>query len=427
MSALPDPPAVLAGSPRRSGGLHAAGTSGGRPLLVHLTTADISLELLLGPQLEAFADAGYDVVGVSAPGRFVERVEARGVRHVALRNATRAMAPHKDLLAIEELRRLFRDLRPTIVHTHNPKPGLYGRLAARAAGVPVVVNTVHGLYAMPEDDWKKRAVVYSLERLASACSDAELVQNPEDVVTLREVLREPASKLVLLGNGIDLTRFAPPATDDPVRAAARAALGVDGSAVVVGAVGRLVREKGYVELFDAWDRLRAAHPDAVLVVVGPTDGDKADSLPDEVVARAESTGVRFLGMRDDVHDLYRAMDVYVLASHREGFPRSAMEAAASGLPIVATDIRGCRQVVEHGVTGLLVEVRSPTALADALDQLLGDAATRSAMGTAALQRARRHFDQRRIIDTTLDTYARLLHARGLDVPVPLTERNEQAT
>ncbi len=263
------------------------------PLLVHVTTADISLELLLGPQLEAFIEAGYDVVGVSAPGPFVKRVEARGVRHVPLRNATRAMAPHKDLFAIEELRRLFCRLRPTIVHTHNPKPGLYGRLAARAAGVPVVVNTVHGLYAMPEDDWKKRAVVYSLERLASTCSDAELVQNPEDVVTLREVLREPVSKLVPLGNGIDLDRFAAPVADDTVRATVRLELGVDESTVVVGAVGRLVLEKGYVELFEAWERIRPSHPDAVLVVVGPTDADKADALPADVVARAEAAGLRY--------------------------------------------------------------------------------------------------------------------------------------
>ncbi len=115
-----------------------------RPRLVHLTTTDISLELLLGPQLSAFVDAGYEVIGVSAPGPFVPQIEARGIRHIPLANATRAMAPHKDLLAIGELTRLFRDLRPDIVHTHNPKPGLYGRIAARAARVPVVVNTVHG-------------------------------------------------------------------------------------------------------------------------------------------------------------------------------------------------------------------------------------------------------------------------------------------
>ncbi len=400
--------------------MNAPSRSGDRPLLVHLTTTDISLELLLGPQLEAFIDAGYDVVGVSAPGEFVERIEARGVRHVPLRNATRAMAPHKDLFAIEELRRMFRELSPTIVHTHNPKPGLYGRLAARAAGVPVVVNTVHGLYAMPEDDWKKRAVVYSLERVAATCSDAELVQNPEDMVTLRRTLHEPASKLVLLGNGIDLGRFAAPAADDPIRAKIRAELGADDDTVVVGAVGRLVLEKGYVELFEAWNQIRSEYENAMLVVVGPTDGDKSDSMPADVVARAEASGVRFLGMRDDVHDLYRGMDLYVLASHREGFPRSAMEAAACSLPIIATNIRGCRQVVDDGVTGLLVDVRSADGLATALGRLIGDDELRASMSSAAVDRARHHFDQQRCIDTTLQTYERLLTARG--IPVALRAR-----
>lgn len=386
---------------RAPGSGHGNGALSGRPTLLHLTTTDISLELLLGPQLSAFVDAGYEVIGVSAPGPFVPQIEARGIRHIPLANATRAMAPHKDLLAIGELTRLFRDLRSDIVHTHNPKPGLYGRIAARAARVPVVVNTVHGLYALPEDDWKKRAVVYSLERLASTCSDAELVQNPEDLVTLRRVLREPASKLTLLGNGIDLSRFADWPDRDEVRAKVRAELGVDESNVVVGAVGRLVLEKGYVELFEAWERVSTQHPDAVLVVVGPSDDDKSDAMPADVMARARASGVRFLGMRDDVDELYLGMDLYVLASYREGFPRSAMEAAAAGLPIIATDIRGCRQVVDDGVTGRLVPVRSADGLERALEELLSDPDRRAGMSVAAADRARVEFDQQRQIDTSL--------------------------
>ena len=388
------------------------------PRLVHLTTTDISLELLLGPQLSAFVDAGYEVIGVSAPGDFVPAVEARGVRHVPLANATRAMAPHRDLLALGELTRLFRSLGADIVHTHNPKPGLYGRIAARAARVPCIVNTVHGLYALPEDRFAKRAVVYSLERIASTCSDAELVQNPEDLDLLRDRLRIPRRKLALLGNGVDLGRFA--ATDDHAarRRRVRAELGVDDGTVVVGAVGRMVLEKGYAELFEAWDRLRVDHPDAVLVVVGPSDPDKADSVPADLVERAERTGVRFLGMRNDVEDLYCGFDLYVLASYREGFPRSAMEAAASGLPILATDIRGCRQVVDDGRTGLLVEVRSADALETALRELLGDHDRRTSMGAAAAVRARTEFDQQRVIDLTLATYRRLLLAAGRTPPGP---------
>jgi glycosyltransferase involved in cell wall biosynthesis len=122
-------------------------------------------------------------------------------------------------------------------------------------------------------------------------------------------------------------------------------------------------------------------------------------------------------MRHDVDELYRGMDLYVLASHREGFPRSAMEAAATGLPIVATDIRGCRQVVDHGVTGLLVPVRSPAPLAGALSQLIGDAAQRRTMSAAATRRAIEEFDQRRQVATTSATYERLLQAtRSRRVP-----------
>lgn len=211
-----------------------------RPLLMHLTTADISLELLIGPQLSAFAAAGYEVVGVSAPGPFVAQVEARGIEHVPLGNATRSMNLRADVAALGELTRLFRDRAPDIVHTHNPKTGVYGRLAAKAARVPHIVNTVHGLYATPEDRLVRRVAVYTAERIAATCSDIELVQNPEDIDTLRS-LRVPAAKLRKLGNGIDLTRFA--ADDGTARREIRAELGIDPDAVVVGAVGRLVREK----------------------------------------------------------------------------------------------------------------------------------------------------------------------------------------
>ncbi len=382
--------------------------------LVHVTTADISLELLLGPQLEAFAAAGYDVIGMSAPGPFVADLERRGIRHVPLEHATRSMALGEDLRAVAELRRRFRELRPDVVHTHNPKPGVYGRIAARTTGVPVVVNTVHGLYALPDDGIAKRAVVYGLERLASTCSDAELVQNPEDLDTLRRTLRVPAAKLTLLGNGIDLIRFRPD-TSGATRQRVRDELGIDDSTVVVGAVGRLVLEKGYRELFEAWSSLRGA-VDAVLVVIGPDEPDKSDGIDQALIRRAEADGVRFLGMRDDVDDLYQAMDVYVLASHREGFPRSAMEAAACGLPIVATDIRGCRQVVDAGRTGVLVPVRSPRALAATIGALVADPSRRTAMSTAAVERARTEFDQARVIETTLGTYRRLLGARGVAAP-----------
>lgn len=394
-----------------------------RPRLIHVTTADISLSLLLGPQLRAFSEAGYEVIGASAPGPFTEELESWGIEHRPLQHATRAMAPHKDAGAMAELYRLFRELRPEIVHTHNPKPGLYGRLAARAARVPVVVNTVHGLYALPEDKFAKRSVVYSLERLASICSDAELVQNPEDIATLLKI-GVPSKKIRLLGNGVDLERFRPLNEGDPdsIEAAAasesegrreklRRELGVEASTVICGVVGRLVWEKGYSEVFAAAAALKKQGVDAAFLVIGPTDPEKSDGVDTTAIAAAEASGVRFLGMRSDVEDLYTAMDLYILASYREGFPRSAMEAAASGLPVIATDIRGCRQVVEHGQTGLLFPARDAQALTGAILEIIKDPSKRSAMGRRAAAKARAEFDHQRVIDITLETYERLLGER----------------
>lgn len=382
-----------------------------RPRLVHVTTTDMSLELLLGPQLHAFADAGYEVIGASAPGPYVADLVRNGIRHFPLRHATRAHAPHRDVAAILELRSLFRELRPDIVHTHNPKPGVYGRLASRWARVPAVVNTVHGLYALPSDRWSKRALVYGLERIAARCSDAELVQNPEDLPVL-EKLGIPREKLTLLGNGIDLPRFDPGRVDPSRVVALRRELGAGPEDVVCGAVGRLVWEKGYRELLDAAEQLRGRAPALRFVVVGPADPAKRDSLTDADLRSAEATSnIRFLGERDDVDALYAAMDLYVLASHREGWPRSAMEAAAMGVPVIATDVRGCRQVVDDGTTGVLVPVRDAGALASAIESLAGDNETRQRMGAAAAQKARRDFDQQNVIDITLDVYERLLRSR----------------
>jgi glycosyltransferase involved in cell wall biosynthesis len=375
--------------------------------LFHVTTVDMSLVLLLGPQLRAFAEAGMEVVGVSAPGPFVPQLEAWGIRHEPLRHATRSTAVAQDMMALAELWRLFRRLKPDIVHTHNPKPGLYGRAAARAAGVPGVVNTVHGLYASPEDRASRRAAVYALERAASLCSGAELVQNPEDFDLLAR-LGIPTDKLVLLGNGIDLQRFRP-SPDGPGRTQARSDLGVDADAVVVGTVARLVWQKGFRELFAAAERLRGTHPHIVFVVVGGSDPDKADAISSGELADARRRGrIVFTGARDDMEHVYGSFDLFVLPSYREGFPRSAMEAAASGLPVIATDIRGCRQVVSHRETGLLVPLHDPVRLASAIEELVVDSALRRRMGTAARRKAEAEFDDRAVVSKTLEAYERVL-------------------
>jgi glycosyltransferase involved in cell wall biosynthesis len=378
--------------------------------VMHITTVDLSLKFLVRPQLLSIVQLGGEAIGVSAPGPWVEDLTSDGIRHVALDASTRGAAPLQDFRAALQFLRVLRAERPDVLHTHNPKPGLYGRILGWMTRVPIVVNTVHGLYATPDDRILKRFVVYMIEAVAARFSDAELVQSSEDLALINKRRIAPRGKARLLGNGVDLRRFNPDRTDGRSRQALRAELEIADDQIVVGIVSRLVEEKGFVELFTAASRLG---PRYTLVVVGPTDDAKGDALSPEVIATARASGVRFLGMRTDVDELYRAMDIFVLPSHREGFPRAAMEAAAMGLPVVASDIRGCREVVDHGVNGLLFPVRDAQALEAAIKKLGEDDAARARMGEAGPRKARTSFDEDQVVAIVLDTYRRLAHRKGL--------------
>ncbi len=377
--------------------------------VAHLTTVDMSLRLLVFPQLKAVVDAGGVSYGISSPGPFVPDLEAAGIVHLPLESSTRGMNLLADLRAARELWRILKTHEIDILHTHNPKPGLYGRIVGRLAGVPIIVNTVHGLYATEDDPLLKRLVVYVLEAIAARFSDAELAQNIEDVELMSRYRITVPRKMRLLGNGVDLDRFDRRRVGDEPRKRLRGQWGVDDDEVVVGIVGRLVAEKGYPELFEAMEHVGAGY---TLVVAGPDDPSKADALPRDTIARAEANGVRLLGMRDDVDELYSAFDLFVLPSHREGFPRSAMEAAAMGLPIVATDIRGCRQVVDDGVNGRLVPVLDAGALAEAIVALGSDPEQRAAAGAASLAKAQAEFDERKVVDIVMETYRTVAAAKG---------------
>jgi glycosyltransferase involved in cell wall biosynthesis len=382
--------------------------------VAHLTTVASSLRFLLLPQLRAVRDLPGEAIGISAAGEDVAVLEDEGITHIALGSSTRSMNPLADVRAARELWRILRRERIDVLHTHNPKPGLYGRVVGRLARVPVVVNTNHGLYVTENDRRLKSLVVLGLEAFAARFSHAELIQNPEDVDLLLKRHVNVRSRTKLLGNGIDLQRFRPGGVPEAVRRSRRLELTDRPDAVVVGMVGRLVVEKGFRELFAAAQILRERFPDGhyVIVAIGPDDPEKADAISQDEIDAAREVGVVFLGHRLDVDALYAAMDLFVLPSYREGFPRAAMEAAASGLPIVATDVRGCRQVVDDDVTGLLVPVRDGEALAEAIAALGEDPTRREAMGKAATDRAQDHFDERKIVGIVLDTYREVAARKG---------------
>ena len=378
------------------------------PKVAHITTVDLSLRYLLLNQLKHIQDAGYEVVGISAPGDDVPVLEAAGVRHLAV-PLTRRFTPFADLYALYRLYRCIRRERFDVVHTHTPKAGLLGQLAAKAARVPHIVNTLHGFYFHDHTPKTKRSFYVAMEKLAARCSDVILSQNKEDIATaIAEDIASP-EQLVELGNGIDIERFSRDKIDEVALKALRHRLGLPADAIVVGFVGRLVEEKGILDLMNATQRLLRSHPKTHLLLVGPHDTDKSDAIDSSIAEHYEIEGhVAFAGLREDMPEMYALMDILVLPSYREGFPRAPMEAAAMGIPTVVTDIRGCRQTTIDGENGLRYPPGDVDALKNALARLIDSGQERKEMALAGQKLARAEFDERRVFERVVDTYERLL-------------------
>jgi len=388
--------------------------------VAHVTTVDLSLRFLLLGQLTRLRDEGFDVAAISAPGPWTQDLEREGIRHIPWPHATRAWNPKADVLALRELYEIFGRERFHLVHTHNPKPGVMGRIAARVARVPCVVNTVHGLYATPDDPARKRIPVMALEWLAARFSDLEMYQSREDLDWARRIHLVRRSRSLLLGNGIDVSFFDPAAVDQARASRLREELGIPEGSLVVGTVARLVAEKGYRELFAAASQVRTSSPNVRFLAVGDVDPEKADTLTPAEIARAREDFV-FVGWREDVRDLLAVIDVFVLASWREGVPRSALEAAAMAKPLILTDIRGCREVARHGTEGLLVPPRSSSDLARAINTLVEDSGLRGQLGTAARARAEQLIDEAQVADRVVSSYKKLLARKGISLTAGAAE------
>ncbi|HRQ37749.1 MAG TPA: glycosyltransferase family 4 protein [Chloroflexota bacterium] len=387
--------------------------------VAHITTIDLSLRFLLLNQLRSLQAAGYEVVGISASGPDVPVLEASGIRHIAV-PMTRRFSPLPDLLSLWRLYQVMRRERFTIVHTHNPKPGLLGQVAAWMTGTPIIVNTVHGFYFHEGMKPFWRRFYITVEQIAARCSDVILSQNSEDMLTAVTTHICPPEKIKYLGNGIDIARFNRNCLSPESIVQSRAALGIPPGAPVVGFVGRLVAEKGILELLAAARQVVTQIPQTRFLIVGPLDTEKADALTPTIAADYNlADACIFTGMRQDMPEMYALMDVFVLPSHREGFPRSPMEASAMGVPCVVTDIRGCREAVTHGRNGYLTPLGDTDTLAAAILDLLTDKDKARQMGQNGRQMAEELFDEQLVFARVKAEYARLLQEKGIKPPPTL--------
>ena len=391
-----------------------------QPRLVHVATIPSTFMFLAG-QIAYMRERGLEVHTISSgrdlPPGFTDS-------HVATHHAiemTRRITPARDLRSLSDLVRRIRAIRPAIVHSHTPKAGLLGMIAARLAGVPVRIYQIHGLPFMTATG-SKRQLLRLTERLSCRLANQALcVSQGMRNVAISEGFCPPGKIKVLRDgsiNGVDAeVKFNPGAYPDTVRIETRRRCGISENAIVIGFVGRVVRDKGMRELAQVWLRLRHDFDDIHLLMVGDFDeDDRIPAFTEQALRRDER--VHLPGLVWDMPPFYKAMDLVVLPTYREGFPVVPLEAAAMGLPVVATTVPGCTDAIIDGVTGVLVPPGDPLALREAIADYLADPAARAAHGRSARERVLTKFRPSDIWEATYAEYRRLMDEAGphLDEP-----------
>jgi glycosyltransferase involved in cell wall biosynthesis len=362
--------------------------------IIEITNVDFSLRHFLLPLMRAIRARGHEVIGGCAEGPLLDSVRAEGFRVIPL-PFVRRLSPLAHVRAFWSLVAILRAEKPDIVHAHMPISGFLARMAAWVAGVPTIAYTCHGfLFNYQSSSLPRRALSFVMEWIAARGTDVFLTVSEAEARDARRLGISAQAEAVR--NGRDPRVFHP---DTAVRARIRAELGVPQDRVVIIAVSRLVWHKGYPELAVA---MRCV-PEAELWVVG--ERLESDRGPD-MVALMRTAGLgyrlRLLGYRDDIPALLAAADIFTLPSRFEGLPMSVIEAMLTGLPIVATDVRGPDEQVQDEVTGLKVPAGDAAALGAALARLVRDPAQRTRMGQAGRQRALDCYDEAKVLARTLD-------------------------
>jgi glycosyltransferase involved in cell wall biosynthesis len=356
---------------------------------------DFALHHFLLPLMRGARDRGHEVVGICAEGPLLAQARAEGFRIITVPMA-RSLNPLRQSRALLELLRVFAAEEFDLVHGHFPISGLLARIAARRNGVRRIAYTCHGFLFNQPGPWSRRKLSLVLERFGGRLTDAFFCVSEEEAREARALGIHP--RAIGIGNGRDPAIFHP---DPDARARIRAELGVPDDRVVITAMSRIVRHKGYPELLQAMEWV----PDAELWIVGERLAtDHGETMEAEFAAAHEKLGprLRLLGYRRDTAAILAASDIFTLPSLFEGLPMSIIEAMLTGLPVVSTDIRGPREQVVDGQTGYLIPPTRIEPLAGALTVLARNAELRAQMGEAGRRRALDLFDEKRIIRRTLD-------------------------
>ncbi|OGI93978.1 hypothetical protein A3A03_03030 [Candidatus Nomurabacteria bacterium RIFCSPLOWO2_01_FULL_40_18] len=377
----------------------------------HIATADIALRFLLLNQLLFLKNKSYDVSAICSPGPWVSDIEQSGIR-VKQISMTRRVTPLQDFTALIRLIKYLREQKPDIVHTHTPKAGFLGTLAARLVRIPIIIHTNHGFYFHENSSWLPKQIFMWMERIIASNAHLVFSVNKEDIVVAEQKHIAGSNKMKYFGGWVNIDKYSRNRFSKEFVIRKRKELGIPNGVPVIGIVARLVREKGYFGLFEAMRVVIKKFPNALLVSVGFTEPEKKDGfLP--LIARKYGiwNNTLFLGKRTDVDEILPLMNVFTLPSWREGIGTSILEASAMELPVVATNVRGCREAVDDGITGKLVPHKNTEKLAEALIWMLEHSKEAKLMGQAGRRKMEIEFDERFVFERLEREYKRLVQTK----------------
>lgn len=342
--------------------------------LIRITTIPLSLEKLLEGQLSFMAQF-YEVTAVSAEKERLERYgRDNGVKTFWV-EMTREITPLQDMKALWKLYRYFKKERPLIVHTHTPKAGIVGMLAAKMAGVPVRLHTVAGLPLL-ETTGSKRKILDNVERLTYKLATRIYPNSTglKDIILAEGFAKEDKIRILGRGssNGIDTGYFDPEEYPPNFSNDLKVQNGIPEKDLIFIFIGRLVSEKGINELVAAFKKLNLSYPATTLLLVGPLEEELDPLNPEILLEIQENSKIISTGYQQDVRPYLAMADVLTFPSYREGFPNVVMQAGAMGLPSIATNINGCNEIIDDGQNGIIIPVKDEVALYNAMDLLAGN-------------------------------------------------------
>ncbi len=384
--------------------------------LLRITTVPISLQLLLTGQMRFLRENGLEVIMVSADGPQREQVmQAEGCPHRIV-PMTRAITPAQDLRSLGRMWDLIRREKPDIVHTHTPKAGLLGMWAAWLAGVPVRIHTVAGM-PLETARGRRRWLLLQMERLTAFFATEVWPNSPALVQAIEKEKICPPRKIRMLGsgstNGIDLAVFAPEALQEDVLQKIKRELAWQPDHTYLLFVGRLVRDKGIVELAEAFSALAEAFPDLHLILLGEAEKERSsERLPDETLRLLEThPRIHLRGWVDEVAEYLALADFLVHPSHREGFPNVLLQAGALACPIICSDITGNRNLIADESRGLLFRLGDAHHLAEKVREALTQPEQQAEKAKELQIRIRERYDRQKMHRLYLEAYRGLLHPK----------------